>query len=346
MGFRMRKSVQIVPGVRMNFSRSGIGYSVGGKGLRVTRHANGRVSRTVSIPGTGLSHQQTLRAGSRRGASSRGTGSRRAAVAPPPSNRPVAPGMFAPAWEKDLFAVLESRNPSDYMAVARKHGSTMPTARVLAAALEGLLHFQFGIEDPVARERARALLGWVVPRHDGLSTLPFVTKYLAERTWPVEIVHGVEAELRFTDNVVLLAAAELHQSAGDLAAAIWTVEQAHPTTHAALSLVELYSDAGRHREVIDMTNGIGNSDDASALLLALRGRAFAQLGYSDAARENFKEALRLRSRAPEVRHRALLERAQVDLAQNRKATARKSIEKVLAEDPGYPGLADLLVALH
>ncbi|MCV7046999.1 DUF4236 domain-containing protein [Mycobacterium frederiksbergense] len=37
-----------------------MGYSVGGKGMRVTWHANGRVGRTLSIPGTGLSHNSTL----------------------------------------------------------------------------------------------------------------------------------------------------------------------------------------------------------------------------------------------------------------------------------------------
>lgn len=60
MGFRFRKSIQIVPGVRVNVSRSGIGYSAGIKGARITKHANGRVSRTLSVPGTGLSHQTTI----------------------------------------------------------------------------------------------------------------------------------------------------------------------------------------------------------------------------------------------------------------------------------------------
>lgn len=52
MGFRLSKSIKVVPGVRLNVSSRGLGYSVGGKGMRVTRHANGRVSRTLSIPGT------------------------------------------------------------------------------------------------------------------------------------------------------------------------------------------------------------------------------------------------------------------------------------------------------
>lgn len=61
MGFRLRKSIRILPGVRMTVGTGGIGYSVGGRGLRVTRHANGRVSRTVGLPGTGLSHTSTVR---------------------------------------------------------------------------------------------------------------------------------------------------------------------------------------------------------------------------------------------------------------------------------------------
>lgn len=55
MGFRMRKSVKI-GGLRVNLSKSGIGYSVGGKGYRVTKKAGGGMRTTASLPGTGLSY--------------------------------------------------------------------------------------------------------------------------------------------------------------------------------------------------------------------------------------------------------------------------------------------------
>ena len=55
MGFRYRKSVKIGP-VRLTASKSGISTSVGVKGLRVTKTANGRVRTTTSIPGTGISY--------------------------------------------------------------------------------------------------------------------------------------------------------------------------------------------------------------------------------------------------------------------------------------------------
>ena len=58
MGFRFRKSVKAGP-VRINFSKSGVGYSVGGKGFRVTKRADGKTQTTASIPGTGISYTNT-----------------------------------------------------------------------------------------------------------------------------------------------------------------------------------------------------------------------------------------------------------------------------------------------
>ena len=55
MGFRLRKSKNFGP-FRINFSKSGIGYSVGGKGFRVTKTADGRMRETASLPGTGISY--------------------------------------------------------------------------------------------------------------------------------------------------------------------------------------------------------------------------------------------------------------------------------------------------
>lgn len=55
MGFRFRKSASF-GSLRINFSKSGVGYSVGGKGFRITKKAGGGVRTTASIPGTGISY--------------------------------------------------------------------------------------------------------------------------------------------------------------------------------------------------------------------------------------------------------------------------------------------------
>lgn len=63
MGFRFRKSKKIGP-LRVNFSKSGVGYSVGGKSFRVTKRADGKTQTTASLPGTGIAYTQVSGSGS------------------------------------------------------------------------------------------------------------------------------------------------------------------------------------------------------------------------------------------------------------------------------------------
>ena len=50
MGFRFRKSIKLGGGFRINLSKSGIGYSWGVPGYRITKTATGRTRHTYSIP--------------------------------------------------------------------------------------------------------------------------------------------------------------------------------------------------------------------------------------------------------------------------------------------------------
>jgi hypothetical protein len=65
MGFRMRRSVKLLPGVRMNFGMRGTSLSIGGRGATVNFSSRG-TRTTLGIPGTGLSYTTTSSAGARR----------------------------------------------------------------------------------------------------------------------------------------------------------------------------------------------------------------------------------------------------------------------------------------
>jgi hypothetical protein len=54
MAWRFRRSVRGPLGLRINFSRSGIGLSEGVRGFRLGRDARGKVYSQTSIPGTGI----------------------------------------------------------------------------------------------------------------------------------------------------------------------------------------------------------------------------------------------------------------------------------------------------
>lgn len=58
MGIRFRKSINLGKGFRINMSKSGPGFSWGGKGFRITKKANGGFRTTAFLPGTGLSYQK------------------------------------------------------------------------------------------------------------------------------------------------------------------------------------------------------------------------------------------------------------------------------------------------
>lgn len=76
MGLRFRRSVRLFPGVRLNFSRSGVSTTVGVRGATVTIGQQG--SRlNLGLPGTGLSYRTHVS---------------------PPTNRPLQISQPATAW--------------------------------------------------------------------------------------------------------------------------------------------------------------------------------------------------------------------------------------------------------
>ncbi len=107
MGYmRLRRSVKIAPGIRLNVTKTGIGLSAGVRGARYSVHSSGRKTRTVGIPGTGVSYMAV--SGRGHAGTTRGALTRQVAQAAAPvvvSGAQAAPflpkaGFFASAAEK------------------------------------------------------------------------------------------------------------------------------------------------------------------------------------------------------------------------------------------------------
>jgi len=324
MGFRARKSFKVMPGVRLNLSKTGVGASFGSGPLRYSVHSSGRrtVSARTGIPG--VTYQQSVRQ----------SGRTQTPVAAPRPTLAARPGFLAPKSEKELYKACVAQDARAIDAAGTAHADV----RLPAYAMAGLLYVN---DDP---ERARLTLRSAFDAGDPADH-PFTQKYLSALRVLVPIAEGVTAQQFIDRDAIGLTLAELLQAAGKISEAIEVVEHLEPSFVAAVSLAELYSLAERHKDVIDLTDRVQNEDDASALLLTYRGRAFRLEGLHDAAHEALKEALRSRSRMPEVRHLALSERAANYAAQGKKAMARKDLERILAEDSTYPGVTEALAAL-
>lgn len=59
MGFRFRKSINLGPGMKINFNKRSVGVSFGKKGMRYSVNSNGRSTASVGVPGTGLYYTKT-----------------------------------------------------------------------------------------------------------------------------------------------------------------------------------------------------------------------------------------------------------------------------------------------
>ncbi len=101
MGFRFKKSVKAGP-FRMTFSKSGVGFSAGVKGFRVTKKARGGFRATASIPGTGISYTKDSRSKSPKATQNRPT-SRRLQSEDFPK---TSPRKRVPLWAPLLVILL------------------------------------------------------------------------------------------------------------------------------------------------------------------------------------------------------------------------------------------------
>jgi hypothetical protein len=62
---RFRRSIKIAPGLRLNINKTSVGLSAGVRGARYSINSSGRRTRSVGIPGTGLSYRSQSGGGQR-----------------------------------------------------------------------------------------------------------------------------------------------------------------------------------------------------------------------------------------------------------------------------------------
>jgi hypothetical protein len=150
----------------MTFSKSGVSYSAGTKGYRVTRTASGRVQHTASIPGTGISHTGATGRRGRRPAPSA------------PTYQPPKPGWLAPRGEKDLYKAVQAGDGEAMYRAGRQH----PQVAFPAAVLGGLFKFREG-----DTTQARELLEQAFARERDPADDTFMSKYCSAIRMSLEL---------------------------------------------------------------------------------------------------------------------------------------------------------------
>jgi len=330
MGFRMRKSIRVVPGLRVNLTKTGIGMSVGGRGMRYSVHSSGRHTGSVGLPGTGLSYVVS-KGGSRRPGQIHAVAARANAV--PKVNKP---GWFAPKAEKELYKIVKSG-----MAVAAldQAANLYPSHRYTALALAAVKRMESNQESDAAIQQVRQVLdGGYNPEEDN-----FARRYLSFISAGVGVPGFTVARLPYSKALLALGASGILIEQGRQKEALELARSyVQGSIVGQLLLAELYDECNEPKRVIELTNNVSNVNEASMLLLTLRGKALAKAGHFDAAIETFKEALHYPSRPDELKELAWFNRAKTYMEVGKLSQARKDLERVMASNSSYPGLDALM----
>ncbi|MET3708305.1 hypothetical protein [Arthrobacter sp. UYEF6] len=219
----------------------------------------------------------------------------------------LMPGKAAKAVHDAIFS---SREPERLIAVGRAY----PGWAGLCSVMAGLLAYQHG-----GYLRGSELLQRGLSIRNDDDANQYAATYLTRVVTRVEVAERIEVPVLFSQESVFLALSHSLRETGRLEAALQTVAGLPPSLPTALARCALAFALGRDKEVVIWTEGLLNSDDLSAALLLLRGRALRRLGAHAQAHDALKEVLRRRKTDAVLRNDALTDRALLVLDNGRKS---------------------------
>jgi tetratricopeptide (TPR) repeat protein len=344
MGYlRIRRSVRIGPGVKLNLNKRSVGLTVGGRGGHYSVNTRGQRTTTVGLPGTGISYID--RSTSRR--RSRPAGGTTVLSAPPA--RPVSaphPGLFARHFERAFYDGIQKLNKGDgpgALAAFVDADQSDDKHRALSPALlAGILNYQLG--EP---EQAIPYLERVTK---AAQTLPdgLMVKYGGQLIIDLVVGH-IPITLHVGSAAASMVLAECYRATGRLQEAIGLVQQLHehePDEHLLLLLCSMYQQAGDWDEIVHATAGITNQDDLTLLLRIVQADAIGKQGFPDAALDVYRDALKSKSRNPELLKEARYGRASLYLRTGKQGMAKRDLSRLYADNPDYKDVAQILRGLR
>jgi tetratricopeptide (TPR) repeat protein len=222
-------------------------------------------------------------------------------------------------------------------ALKTKHPALAPAA--------DLLTFLHGVTDDKTKIDAPALDNNLWSNRSSIFSDPLVSKYFQGITPSAQITRGIFSNEIYNAQTLGFIYAEVLQSEEKYDDALTVLDQMIPDQLVAISIADIELTTKQYDEAIETTEDIENEDDATAMLLVLRGIAFREKSLNDAAVECFKRALSRKDRSEGLLHRALFERAETYIRLGKKAMAIKDLEKILVDEPQYPEVEEKLASI-
>jgi len=342
MSLRFRRSMKLIPGVRLNFNKDSIGMSLGVPGARYTMNSKGRKTFTTGIPGTGIYNVETI-------SHSRRTSYGKHSVEADEYTEPMPkPTLISSKSEKVFYKLIEdlfiNQNLKQTMEIIDRIKSIRESFPELKLPLE-LLAFIYAVQNDDYDEKASIWISKIWPNRDQLFKDPIVEKYFGFIMPKTQITQGISSDEPFNAQALGYIYAEVLQTEKKYKQALEVLHEINPDQITAISIADVELIMGDFDAAIETTEDIENEDDATAMLLVLRGIAFREKGLYEASLECFKRSLKQKDRKEELLHRALFERSETYIRMNRRAMARKDLEKILVDEPNYPEVREKLKSI-
>lgn len=351
MSLRFRRSMKLLPGVRLNFGKETVGLSFGVPGARYTMNSKGRRTFSTGIPGTGLYNVQTLSSGSRSRRSDQveEMSSAEAMWEKTNPNGPPAPGLFARKAERELNTFLhdiyDAQEPDGASSVIEKAAALRSKYEELKFPLE-LIAFLHGITDDKWEKEAAEWGESLWQYRELVFSNKYVAKYFSGIKPAVTISTGITTSLNYNEQTLGFIWAEVLQGQGKNDEAMAVLLEMEPDQMVGISLADIEISKGDFDGAIETTEDVEVADDATAMMMVLRGVAFRGKNMQEAAVECFKRVLKEQKNLPEALvHRTLFERAESYALMGKKAMAIKDLEKILVDEPSYPEVEKKLAEL-
>lgn len=323
-----------MPGVRLNFGKETVGLSFGVPGLRYTMNSKGRRTFSTGIPGTGIYNVETLSSGTRTRSSTAQDQQYTEPYSPPP-----APGLLAGKAERALNTLLKDIYSEEKLAdatyVIEKCAALRKQYEDLKYPLE-LISFLHGITNDKWESQAQTWGASLWERREVLFSNKYVSKYFKGIKPQVTIATGITTQMHYNEQTLGFIWVEVLQGLKKFDEAFAVLHQMKPDQMVAVSIADIEISQKDFDGAIETTEDVEVFDDATAMLMLLRGVAFREKGLHEAAIECFKRTLKLKTSPEALEHRALFERGITYALMGKRAMGIKDLERILVDDPDYP----------
>lgn len=330
--------MKIAPGVRLNFSKSGVSTTLGARGFTHTIGKRGQRTN-IGLPGTGLSYSHRHKAPTRS-----------YTYASPPEPRSKDPLkislsglLFKSKGEKAFIRALQEFRNEDFKAAAAHLNAA--TKSPDTAFLQGLCFFVDEDYD-AAIEHFKAAL-------DGAETLgQVIEKYDQDISFRVNITDELRVRAGCDAIGIHFLLTEIHQAferfdqARKHADALLKIDSTREEAIVSYADVVLSSENPTNDDlhrIVSLAAQIENEDAVSTIVFIYRARALSMLGLQDAAIDILTQAARRKKDRPQhILNQVVYERALLLHDTGKKARAKKDLEKIYASDPTFADVAERL----